>query len=266
MQTCSSGLIAELGPERLPVGERGGVEAGDVAGEVEVLLGPVPDRRQIGAEGVRHDVVGAAHVDGAVAEPWVPGDVLDHLGVVVSGEERLAVLAIGHREPADEVGEPAVGRPLLLGVLVEVVVELPGLVADPQVVVLVADEVVEHHEVGDEDLVHPSPRLEAVQVVLGRLRLDVARLVGEERAGRVDALTVRLEHRGDGMLREPVDLEIGMEAAQLVGDRHVALRVAQPDGRGDVERSLRPGLAASPPPRRPASPDGAIRRTAGAAG
>ena len=99
--------------------------------------------------------------------------------------------AIGHRQPADEVGQPDVRRALLLGVLVQVVVELPRLVADPQVVRLVAYQVVEHHEVGQQDLVHPADRLEAVQVVLGRLALDVARLVGQQRAGRVDPLTGR---------------------------------------------------------------------------
>jgi hypothetical protein len=81
--------------------------------------------------------------------------------------------AVGHRQPADEVGEPDVRGRLLLGVLVQVVVELPGLVADPEVVRLVAHQVVEDHEVGDQDLVHPPPGLEAVEVVLGRLGLDV---------------------------------------------------------------------------------------------
>ena len=40
------GPVAELGSQRVAVGELGGVEAGDVAGEVVVLLGPVADRRQ----------------------------------------------------------------------------------------------------------------------------------------------------------------------------------------------------------------------------
>jgi hypothetical protein len=31
------------------------------------------------------------------------------------------------------------------------------------------------------------------------------------------------------MLREPVDLEIGMELAQFLGDRNVALGMAEPD-------------------------------------
>ena len=47
-----------------------------------------------------------------------------------------------------------------------------------------------------------------------------------------------LEHGGDRVLREPVDLEVGDELAQLVRDGDVALRVAEPDRRGDVEGAL----------------------------
>ena len=54
------------------------------------------------------------------------------------------------------------------------VVDVPGLVADPQVVVLLGHEVVEHHEVRDQDLVHRPDRLEGVQVVLAGEALDVA--------------------------------------------------------------------------------------------
>ena len=134
----------------------------------------------------------------------------------------------------------------MLGVLVQVVVEFPGFVADPQVVVLLAGEVVEDHEVGEQDLIHPPDGLEAVQVVLGRLGLDVPGLAGQVRAGRVDALTARLQHPGDRMLGEPVDLQAGMQLAQLAGDRDVALGVAQADRRGDVERALAARPAARP--------------------
>src|SRR5687768_12701942 len=48
------------------------------------------------------------------------------------------------------------------------------------------------------------------------------------------------------MLGEPVDLEVGLEPPQLVGDRSIALRVAEPDRRGDVERALGARLAAHP--------------------
>src|SRR6266540_310801 len=50
---------------------------------------------------------------------------------------------------------------------------LPGLVAHHQVVLALGDGVVEDHEVGEQDLVHAADGLEAVQVVLGGLRLDV---------------------------------------------------------------------------------------------
>ena len=63
---------------------------------------------------------------------------------------------------------------------------------------------------------------------------------------RMDALAARLEHGGDRVLREPVDLEVGVELAQLVGDRRVALRVAKADRRGNVERALAARLAAHP--------------------
>ena len=54
----SSGAVAELGAQRLAVGRLAGVGGEHVAGEVEVLLHPRPDRRQPVAEAVRHDVVG----------------------------------------------------------------------------------------------------------------------------------------------------------------------------------------------------------------
>ena len=50
------------------------------------------------------------------------------------------------------------------------VVEIPSLVADDEVVVLVADQVVVHHEVGDQDLVHLAEGLEHMEVMLAGLR------------------------------------------------------------------------------------------------
>ena len=106
-------------------------------------------------------------------------DVVDHVAVVVCGQVALALAAILHRQEADEVGHPGERDTLLARVLVQVVVELPRLVADPQVVALVAYHVMEEHEVGGEDLVHATQCVKAVQVVLGGLRLDVPRLVGQ---------------------------------------------------------------------------------------
>ena len=176
--------------------------------------------------------------------------MLDHLRVVVGGQERLALAALGHRQVADEVGQPGERGALQLGVLVQEVVELPRLVAHPQVVVLVADDVVEDHEVRQQDLVHPPQRLEAVQLVAARLADHVLRLAGELRARGMHPLAAGLEHLGDRVLRQPVDLEAGMEHAQLVDDREIATRVAEADGRRDVEHPLRPPGGAHPPGRR----------------
>jgi hypothetical protein len=51
-----------------------------------------------------------------------------------------------------------------------------------------------HHEVGKQDLIHTADRLEAVQIVLCRLALDVARCVGQQRACRMDSLSSRLKN------------------------------------------------------------------------
>ena len=209
-------------------------------------LGPVADLRQARPERLGDDVVGVADVERAVAKAREAGDVLDHLRVVVRGQECLVLGSVLHRQPADEVRQPDVRGLLLLRVLVQVVVELPRLVSDPEVVRLLPDEVVEDHEVREEDLVHPPDRLEAVQVVLGGLALDVAGLVREVGARRMDSFAPLLQHRRDGALGEPVDLQIGVELAQLVGDGRVSLRVAEADRRRDVERALAPRLAAHP--------------------
>ena len=164
-----------------------------------------------GPNAVGNDVGGVADEDGTVSDPREPLDVLDHLQVVVGSQVRLVLAAVGHREQAHEVGEPGVRASLQLGVLVPVVVDVPRLVADDEVVAAVLDDLLEHHEVGDQDLVHASEGLEAVEVVAGRLRGDVGRLGGEPLACRVDRLTIRLQHRGDGMLGQPLDLDLGAE-------------------------------------------------------
>ena len=130
---------------------------------------------------------------------------------------------------------------LELRVLVQEVVDVPCLVADDQVVLAALDRVVEDHEVRDEDLVHAADRLEGVEVVLGRLGRDVRRFRGELGAQRVDPLAAGLEHRRDRRLGQPVDLEVGSEDAELVGDGDVALGMTEADRRRDVEGSTLAG-------------------------
>ena len=234
------GTVPEGFPDRRAVRKRGRVEARHVAGEIEVLLGPFANDGQIGAEALRHDVIGISDEDGSIAYAWIAVDVLDHLRVVIRRQCRLFVTTIRHGKPANEVRQPRIRRSLLLGILMEVVIDLPGLVADPQVVRFLADQVVEHHEVRHHDLVHAPPGLEAMKVVLGGLSLEMTGLVGEVLAHRMDPLAPRGQHRGDRVLRQPIDFEIRMEPAELVGNRDVSLGVSQPDRRGDIEGTLFP--------------------------
>ena len=74
-------------------------------------------------------------------------------------------------------------------------------------------------------------------------------------ARRVDVLAAGLEHARDRVLRQPVDLQVGVQRAQLARDRDVAPRVAEADRRGDEQRALRSPRsrgARARPARRPA--------------
>jgi len=74
-----------------------------------MLLGPFADRWQVWTEPLGDDVVRLADEDSLVADARVASDVLDHLRVVVGGEQRLALSAVGHRQVTDEVGKPHKG-------------------------------------------------------------------------------------------------------------------------------------------------------------
>jgi hypothetical protein len=88
---------------------------------------------------------------------------------------------------------------------------------------------VEDHEVGEEDLVHASPGLEAVQVVVGALRLDVSGLAGQRRRCRMNAFSPGCEDSRDRVLRQPIDLEIGVQPPQLLCNGNIPAGVAQAD-------------------------------------
>ena len=62
----------------------------------------------------------------------------------------------------------------------------------------------------------------------------------------VDALALGLEHARDRVLREPVDVEVRVQPAQLLGDRDVAARVAEADRGGDEQRAAAPASDAAP--------------------
>ena len=163
------GPVAQALPQFLARAECLRMLAHHIAREVEVPGDPVAHRRQILAEGQRHDVLRIADKDRAVAHAGMALDMLDHLGVVVGRQESLVLAARRHRHEADEVGEPGERCLLQLGMLVPVVVDVPGLVGDHEVVAAGVDGILEDHEVGDQHLVHAADRLEGVEIVLARL-------------------------------------------------------------------------------------------------
>ena len=127
--------VAELRPQGRAVAQGPRVEVEGVAGEAEVLPGPLPHVRQVRAELAIEDVVLVADEDRQVAHVGMEAQVVDVLGVLLPAADELGGRPVlPHREQADEVGEEGVGRALEVGVLVQEVVEVPALVADPEVV------------------------------------------------------------------------------------------------------------------------------------
>ena len=117
-------------------------------------------------------------------------------------------------------------------------VDVPSLVADDDVVVLLTYGVVEDHEVVYQNLVHAPNRFERMEIVFGTLAFDVGRLVRQERARGVHRLSPRTQNARHGMLREPFDLQVRVQCAKFGRDGGVALRVTEPDRRRDEQRAL----------------------------
>ena len=78
-----------------------------------------------------------------------------------------------------------------------------------------------------------------MQIVFARFQFDVPRLAGEPRAERMDVLAARFQQARHRILRQPVDLHIRMQLAQLPRDSDVAAPVPEPDRRREIEHSLR---------------------------
>ena len=85
--------------------------------------------------------------------------------------------------------------------LVPVVVDVPGFVSDHEIVAALLDGILENHEIMDQHLIHAAKGVEAVQLVLARLELNVPCLAREPYAERMQALAICLEQTGDRILR-----------------------------------------------------------------
>ena len=178
----------------------------NITAEVEVFRNPVSHRRQVLTEAHGHDVFRVTHENRAIAQSGLAFHMLDHLGVVIRGQERLVVTAIVHGHPPHEIRKPGDLRFFQLRVFMPVMIHVPGLVRDDEIVMLLLEHFLEHHEVGDQYFVHAANGLERVQVVFAGLGLDVVGFVGKYFAGRVNSLVIRIEKARHRVLGEPVDL------------------------------------------------------------
>src|SRR5579871_1843874 len=122
----------------------------------------------------------------------------------------------------------------------QVVIYLPGLVSNPQVVRGSAGYLQEDHEVRQHDLVHLPKSIEAVQVVLRGRLLPMCGLARQQFAHRMNDFTVLLQDASDRLLRQPLDLQVWHKAAEFTGDCQVALDMTETNWTGDVQcaRSL----------------------------
>ena len=192
------------------------------------------------------DVGRLADEDRAVAHVRTALDLPDHLGVVVGRQECLPLTALRERQVAHEVGQPRVRRRLELGILVQEVVDLPRLVADPDVVPPLARDVVEEHEVREQDLVHPAQGVEDRQVGARRPPTRCART--RPRARRSQDESARREPRaGPSSAAARASRSRGRaQPTQLARDREVAAGVPEPDRRRDEQGASRHGCVPAP--------------------
>jgi hypothetical protein len=94
--------------------------------------------------------------------------------------------------------------------------------------VLFLDEILEDHEVVNQDLIHRPNGLEGMKVVLRTLALEVRGFAYEMPDRRVDGLPALVQHLRYWILSEPVNLDLGLFLAELVRDRDISERVTKP--------------------------------------
>src|SRR5437870_4449212 len=219
--------VAEPAAQLAAIEDRLVVQSEDVAAcELVMSLGPCSHLRQPRSKCAGNDIFGPPDEDGPVTQSWKALDLLDHLCVVVGSQRNVAFAKGRHRQPTNEVRQPDMSSLFQLGVLVQVIVDLPRLIADPEVVFAFAHRVQEHHEVGKEDLVHPAPGFENMKVVGAGLKLDVLRFARQFLAQWVNPLAMRLEDSCHRVLRKPIDLQVRDQLSQLLSDSNITARVA----------------------------------------
>ena len=121
-----------------------------------------------------------------------------------------------------------------------VMIDIPRLVCDHEIVVTLIHGVLEDHEVRDQHLIHAADRLEAMKIVLARFQFDVTRLACQTCAERMDTFAAGIEQARDGILCQPVHLQVGVMLAQFAGDGDITPSMPKADRRGQIQCALGP--------------------------
>ncbi len=86
---------------------------------------------------------------------------------------RFASAAFGHGQVADEIGEPGERAALELGMFVPEMIDIPGFIGDDEIIISVFDQLLKHHEIGDQYLVHAAQCLKDLKIVLAAFAFDM---------------------------------------------------------------------------------------------
>ena len=162
----------------------------NVIREFIVFRDPVPHSRKAIAERHVYDIVRPSDEDRTVSNVRVAFDMLNHFSVVVRCEIGLMSAILSKWNPADEICQPGDLRFFHFRVLVPIVVDVPGFVGNHEIIFLLFEHLLKHHEILDKDFVHAPDRLKSVEIVLAGFIFDMRTLIGEDRAGRVNSLFV----------------------------------------------------------------------------
>src|SRR6266566_4537413 len=218
------------------------------SGNGNLLVLPVP---QAGARGSRIsksgwvERLGIATIAKVLISPlandgktWTKGFLHDIVSVAVGAQKGLALISLDWQAP-DKVGQKDKGLPLQFRVFMIVIVHIPGLVSDDEIVVLRLHKIGKGHEVVHHDLIHGAQREEGGEVMLAGDMLKVTTFISKVAGNGMNVLAFALQIGRSRVNGKPINGEIRFKFAQFARNGKVALDVSQANGAGEQERFAR---------------------------
>ena len=138
--------------------------------------------------------------------------------------------AIRHGNETDKVSEPGQLGLLQLRMLMPEMIHIPGFISDHQIVFLLFQNLLEDHEIGDQDFIHISDRLESIQIMFAGLRLNMVGFVGQQGRGGMQGFVRGIQKPGHRILGQPIHLNIGMAFSQLLRNGQIPSGMTKSDG------------------------------------